>query len=730
MSVRLPGLAAHLVSLTTLCAAATAGAAQPRFFTLTDPTAFLAGELDGVSVDSNGHLRLAPAARELTDTATPFVWALASDGRDTLYAGTGNEGQVFRVRSGTSEPFFKADELEVHALAFGPDGRLYVGSSPDGKVYAVDAAGHGTTFCDPAEKYIWALAFDPQGRLLVATGGESRLHRVERDGRSEVLFASPETHFTALAVDAAGRTYLGSAPGGVVYRIEAPGRAFVLADTPFSEVKALDVGPGGAVYAALFDGSQAPAAPSPTATVAGDAQVTVSETFTLPAVVVNASATTGAVTSTSAGARGALMRFHDGDVETLWTSAEDAPHALLAQADGALVGTGDKGRLLRVGDDQAWTLLANFGAQQITALTRLPDGAAGLATSNAGKLFRLEARAREQGTFTSAALDAGGVASFGRVRWDALPAEGTRVEVRTRSGNTQSPDGTWSDWSDAYAQAAGSPATSPKARYAQMRATLRGSDGRSPRLDGLGLAYLQRNLRPQVSALTVHPAGQIFPKPIAVTGEVEVLGLERVDADAEEAAQSAQNAAMALNPYGRKLLRRGIQTLSWKAEDPNQDALLFELAFRRVGESRFRLLRAGLREPVYAWDTTALPNGRYVVRVTARDEASNPPDLALSGARESAPFEIDNTPPTLSASTSGARVRLQARDDGSAIARAEYSLNGQPWIPIYPQDGMCDSLEETFTIQPALPTGTGPHVLVMRVSDTLGNLASVEVELP
>ncbi len=736
MSVRTPGRLRRHACAMTLLAALTAHASQPRFFDLEGPAPFLAGELDGLAVDSDGHVRLAPATREVFDTATPYVWALVADARGTLYAGTGNEGQVFRVRDGKGEPFFKADELEIHALALGPDGRLYVGSSPDGKVYVVDASEQGTTFFDPPEKYIWALAFDAEGRLLVATGGDARLHRVTRDGRGEVLFASPESHFTALALGASGRTYLGSAPGGVIYQLEAPGKAFVLADTPFGEVKALDTAPDGTLYAALFEGGAASAsvaAPPTVATSTGAAQVTISETFTLPTVVVSASASTGAVSSTTAGAKGAVMRFHDGDAETLWTSSEDAPHALLARPEGVLVGTGDKGRLVDVGHDQSWALRLSFGAQQVTALARLPGGALALSTSNAGKLFQVEASPRQQGTFTSLALDAGGVSSFGRVRWDVLAADGTQVELRTRSGNTQAPDGTWSDWSAAYARADGTPAQSPKARFLQVRATLHGNAGRSPQLEGLSVAYLQRNRRPQITSLTVHPAGQIFQKPIAVTGEIEVLGLERAEGDAEEAEQTAQNTAMALNPYGRKLLRRGIQTLSWKAEDANQDTLLFDLAFRRVGESRFRPLRQGLREPVYAWDTTALPNGRYVVQVTARDSAANPPALALGSARESTPFEIDNTPPLLAATlVTGppARVRLLARDDGSAILRAEYALDGQRWVEIYPQDGLCDALEETFEIGPALPASAGPHVLVMRVSDSLGNIASTQVELP
>lgn len=722
-----------------LCAAR-AGASQPQFFKIEGAADFLSGELDGLSVDSDGHVSLAPAADEVFDTATPYVWSLVADVKGTLYAGTGNEGRVFRVRDGQGEPFFKADELEIHALAAGPDGRLYVGSSPDGKVYAVDAAGQSRVFFDPPEKYIWALAFDPQGRLLVATGADARLHRVNRDGQGEVLFTSPETHFTALAVDRDGNAYVGSSPGGVITRVDPAGKAFVLADTAFSEVKALDVGADGTLYAALF-AAEAGAAPVPSAappspaTVTGEATVTITETFAVaPSAGPLATTQATAQPPSAGGVKGAVLRLAAGDVETLWSSADDAPHALAATGQGALVGTGDKGKLFRVRDDQTWAMLAAFPAQQVTALARVTGGGVALATSNAGKLHLVGALPRPRGTFTSAARDTGTVSSWGRVRFEARLAEGTQVQVQTRSGNTQSPDNTWSDWSAALTQAEGAAAGSPKARFLQVRATLQGSGGRSPRLDGVSAAYLQRNLRPQVTSLTVHPPGEVFQKPISVTGEIEVLGLDAPDTDADDRGQAASSAAaMALSPYSRKVLRRGIQTLSWKAEDPNQDALVYDVSYRRAGDSRFRPLREGLRDPVYAWDTTALPNGRYVVKVTARDAPANPPGLALEGAKESAPFEIDNTPPGIVAALVGrspARVRVTARDDGSLIRRAEYAVDGQRWSEVYPQDGINDSPEETYEVTPAMPATPGPHIVVVRVSDLLGNVASAQVEVP
>jgi hypothetical protein len=186
--------------VSALLVAPAAHAAAPQFWRIEGTRAFLEGELEGVSVDSEGRLRLGPAPRPLFDPEAPNAWCVARDSRGVLYLGTGNEGRVIRIENGAGSVLFDAEELGVHALAVGPDGRVYAATSPDGAVWAIDAAGKKSRFFDPAEKYIWALAFDDSGGLLVATGGEGRVYRVQKDGSATTLLASTETHILSLAV--------------------------------------------------------------------------------------------------------------------------------------------------------------------------------------------------------------------------------------------------------------------------------------------------------------------------------------------------------------------------------------------------------------------------------------------------------------------------------------------------------------------------------------------------
>jgi hypothetical protein len=281
----------------------------------------------------------------------------------------------------------------------------------------------------------------------------------------------------------------------------------------------------------------------------------------------------------------------------------------------------------------------------------------------------------------------------------------------------------------------GDAVTSERARFLQVKVTLHGSDGASPVLESVSAAYLQRNLRPQMQSITVHAPGEVFQKPLSLTGEIEILGLEPgalIDRSPTPAA-AARSALPPATSYSRKLYQKGVQTFSWKAEDPNGDTLSYEVQYRRVGETRFRVLRRDINEAVLAWDTTTVPNGRYVVRIAASDAPSNPEPLALTADRESDAFDVDNTPPVVAAQAvagSPARVRVQVKDDSSPVRRTEYSVDGGVWEEVHPTDGISDTTDESYEFTPAPLKGAGPHMVVVRSMDLLGNLSSARVELP
>src|SRR5215831_3711680 len=93
-------------------------ASSSKFFQAATQAEFLKGEVDNLSIDSQGRLVLGPATELIYETSAPFVWSLAVSSDGALFIGTGNEGKVFRIdEQGKGSIFFDAPEIEVHALA-------------------------------------------------------------------------------------------------------------------------------------------------------------------------------------------------------------------------------------------------------------------------------------------------------------------------------------------------------------------------------------------------------------------------------------------------------------------------------------------------------------------------------------------------------------------------------------------------------------------------------------
>ncbi|HEY2435126.1 MAG TPA: hypothetical protein VGI12_20825 [Vicinamibacterales bacterium] len=726
-----------IAAAAAVAASALLSASTATFWTVSTQADFLKGDVDNLSIDGDGRVFPGPAITQIAETAAPFIWTLLAGPDGTLWAGTGNEGQVLKVgRDGKTSTFFDAPEIEVHAIAPAPNGGLYVGTSPDGRIYEVAADGTSKTFFDPDDKYIWALAVGPDGTLFAATGEKGNIYRITPDGKGALFYKTNTTNVVSLAVDRAGNLLAGTESPGRIFRIDRNAKAFVLLDSSFKEIHALRLAADGTIYAAAFSGtpggddrSGSINLSAPDVAPSRAPVPTVSAEITGITVVDATGVTSGPVTSSrSRSPKGAIIRIRaDGLWDTLWEATDDWPFDVLIDNDGSLlVGTGKEGKVFRLsGDPARATLLTRAAARQVTALVRDPSGRVVGATSNPGRIFALSSGRAASGTYESDVRDAGTVATWGAIRWRASASPGD-VEIATRSGNTANPDETWSTWSAAYTTSSGQKITSPNARYLQWRAVLK----QSAVLTSVTAAYLPRNLRPIVTSITVHPPGAVFQRPFS-TGELEIAGFEENTSDGRgPQQQTSSNAGVPPPPapaLGRKIYQKGLQTFVWKADDDNDDRLQFDVFYRREGESSWKPLKRGLWDPILVWDTTSVPDGTYYVKVAASDAPSNSPDTALVGELESVSFDVDNTPPVVelqpSARVNGKpTVKFIVRDEQSAVSRVEYSLDGSRWRVAYPVDGIADSRKEEFVV--TLEESDGGRSVIIRATDAMNNVAT------
>ncbi|HEV3469077.1 MAG TPA: hypothetical protein VG148_07130 [Pyrinomonadaceae bacterium] len=737
-SLRVNGLL--LLLITFVLSAAPVRAGGPVVWETNSRAELLNGDARGVSVTDTGALMLAPRLAQVFDTEQAYVWATAVDAAGNVFLGTGHDGRIFRVGSdGQGRLLYDAAELDVTALAAGADGALYAGTSPDGKVYRVAADGRAEVFFDPPEKYIWSLAALRDGALAVATGDTGRLYRVRAAGarpEESLLVDLNETHVISLAVDATGNLLAGTDPGGLVLRVTPDGKAFALFDSPLREIHSLAVAADGSVYAlALSEAASGPRAPSTPAAAStqpvGAAGGAVTGTVTtIDETGAQVTQFGGQVQQPQArsrnelqNARSAVFRvMPDGGTDVLWSSPTVTAFAVAAapQAGSVLVGTGDKGRVYSVTDDGRDTLLVQSSEDQISSLV-VRGREVYAASSNQGKLFRFAGDPVAEGTYESPVRDARFVARWGRIWWRGRG----EVGLQTRTGNTERPDVTWSEWSAPYREPSGAAVASPRARFIQWRAVLRAAPGGAgeARVEDVSIAYLPRNVAPEVLAIQALPVG------VALLPAVQVP----LDPSVEAAGLDPSLIGVPAQIPPRRTFQRGAVSLQWQAEDRNGDQLEYTVFYRAAGDSTFHLLKDNLRDNFVSVDGATLGDGRYVFKVVATDAPENALGQALTGERVSEPVDVDSTPPSVRVggepqAGAGGRVsvRFTVEDARGMVKRADVSLNSGEWLAVFPEDGIADSPRETYLVELPLPAA-GEHIISLRAFDAGGNVGSARI---
>src|SRR6266850_1392479 len=180
-----------LVALVVTLTALNSYAVAPQFWRTRSAEDYLSGDVEGFAVTSRGELRAGPSVRKIASFTDPFVLSQTTAPNGDRYFGTGNDGKVYRLRGTELKLLYTAPEPEIYALAFRDDA-LYVGSSPNGKIYRVDPAdGKGFSFYDPKQAYIWNLLVAGNGDLLIGTGVDGKLFRVTPKGEGKLLFDAP-----------------------------------------------------------------------------------------------------------------------------------------------------------------------------------------------------------------------------------------------------------------------------------------------------------------------------------------------------------------------------------------------------------------------------------------------------------------------------------------------------------------------------------------------------------
>jgi hypothetical protein len=677
----------RLLLLAAVLWAGHAGAVGTRTFELDSIEKLSGGDLKGTSVSSDGIVRAGWTLGNVALSDTSAVWSLVPFADGVLVGVT--DGKVIRVAADHATVFADTSAAAVTALAIGGGTTVFAGTIPDGRIFKV-SQGKAELFATlPDVHNIWALAYDKvRGDLFAAVGPDGRVFRIAANGAAAVYLATDEPNLVSLALGANGEIFAGSSGRGLLYRITGPGRASVIYDFPgdtATEVRAIAQAKSGSLY--VLD-NEYTEPPDPTKRTVTSGRIAAAQT----------------TAARPKPGKGALYRFDPKDRPEKMMHHDEFHYMSLALDDAGrpYVGTGLEGRVYTVDDSHVVTLVCDTDERQVGALLVMGGGkvpvSGFVASSDPAVVHRILGRGGVDSVWTSKPLDAGLRARFGHLSWRASGA----IELSTRTGNTALPEATWSEWSVPVANAA--PIPSPPGRYLQVRA--RWSGDPAAELSDVIVPFVTENVRPVV---------------------LEVGAQPRTTSTPHESKEGLPTSG------GEPPKHDSVVKVSWKVDNPDNDQLRYRVAFRREGQNQWRdVVRP---EEVFTksevdWETLALPEGKYRLRVEASDEIANPPETVQKHALESAPVVVDNTPPVFRALTlTGRRLRARVTDGMGPIVRVELTVDGKlEWRPLAAADGVFDGPDEEVDSDVSSLVPPGSHIVAVRAFDEAGNAVTQELE--
>ena len=676
-----------------LLAAGPASGSDTQWWITDSPADHAKSESRGVVVGPDGTLELGPQATSVLAESLNVIWAIAVM-KDGSVALGGERGRIDRwTESGGIKPWVRLPVGQVLSLARDGDG-LVAGTAPDGVIYRIGARGDTTLLARTGERYVWGLAPGANSSWYAATGTKGRLLEIE-GGKSRVVLDTDESNLVSLIGDGAGGVYAGGDSKGRVIRVRRDGSVRTVFDAAEDEVRALALGADGALYAAALSATAVSEEPEEGGPKPEPAKSAVS------------------------GGRAVVYRIlPDSAAAAYWSSPQPFVYALAGTPKGVLAATGNRAGLYSIERAHTSTQWLAAPQGQITALAADRQGRIFAASSNPGALWRVGPGRAARGELLSSTLDAKRVARFGKILWRG-EARGGRVELETRSGNTDAPDTTWSEWRGGSAPPEGFRILSPPARYLQWKIVLIGGE---PRVESVEAAWREQNLPPRIEEVTVAPQGGSFR-------EGDLLPRSEPVTQTLPSGQKVEySLAPSPNPVPLRALptwARGLRTVQWRATDPNGDALRFKLQVRTEPHGSWIKLGEDLEAAAFTWDTNALPDGRYRLKVIATDEPGNAIGEERTVETLSEPFSVDNSPPSVTAleargERSGIQVVARAEDRTSALSRIEVALDDGNWRPATPEGGLTDDREVSITAR-LDDVKAGEHTVSVRAVDLAGN---------
>ncbi len=606
------------------------------------------GTLKNLAVSPKGDLFAAPAVKILGHFKENNLLSITGF-KGAQYVGTADPGRIYKVANGKKVLFFNPKTMGVLSMASLSNGDLLAGTM-NGRIFWLNSKGKIIHWYHLPEKYIWDIV-PYRKKIYIAAGNPSgvvyELNLLAPSHPPVLLAKTEESHITAIYPEK-HYLYAGTANNGLLLRIYPDGVVQTVADLNAQEILSLTGNSAGDLYIG----------------VSGNGMI--------------------------------YCLSPDGSLRLL-TQLPSQDITWLGERKGNLfAGTGIPARLYAVQSDGSVSLLwdgsPSHKSMPEIGLKGNKSGKDFIVSGNSSSLFHFSEKEFKKGVFLSQILDAGNGSLWGRLLWYGKTPPGSRILVKTRTGNTPFPDSTWSSWSSPYPSSGKTILSS--GRYLQFKVSLfRDSEGRSPVMKGVQLFWKPENLPPVINVL--------LPK----SGDV-------IDS--------------------KSLLRGTLQ-------DAEGNTLLFEIWTERKGIEK-KVYSNLFSTPVKGVTPFMIPlsfihqNGILNLKILVSNSPSNLPGNILKKEMTIKNLTFDSTTPEVVLTkiyTRNQTLHLQGKayDFGSYVKNIQVRMNEGPWFETVPENGIFDSKKERFYFNfSGIPVSTIKQIQV-RASNAAGNQFTVTKQL-
>jgi len=705
--------------------------------------------LKGLATRSDGRILPGPVFTDLNGPKLgEILWTLKSSGKNRFLVGTGPNGKVQEVafnpkdNSYTAKEIADVEETQVMSLLPLADDVVLLGTSPTAAIYVLRDGKIVARVPLPADSVFDFLAL-PDGSVLAATGNPGKIFRldVKKLTKAGIIAgkAEDDTHLAErgialfgevrdrnvrkLARLTDGRIVAGSSPKGNVYSFAAAGGAplFLQENRDAEVVDLLPTEDGGFYAGIVFNG--------------GDGQ-RIARGGEAKDETRDRDRDRDTPKPTFPG-RSTVVRFSaDSFPETVLSKGGLSLYRVVKHDDWLLLTAGEQGDAFGYDPAARRSLtFAGSASSQLSDVATLGDGRFLLLRNNAPGLAVLAFSPASQRELETKRIDLGQASELGALRFSRLRGldfSALKVEASTNYGADELEG--WSPWTELKLRDDAFQADGLRGRYVRYKLSLAGKSA-DFQIDKATQYHLPQNRRPSLSDFRIFPPNQgIIPVPEPPPSAVATLGQmlfpNQRDRDNKDDAPDRRKGSF-LN--SQVVPAPGTQIVYWVVNDSDGDGLAYTFSIRAEKSEEWTDLAVRTTESFVQFETSALPEGLYLTRLTVTEQAPRPAAQRLSYTFETDNLLVDHTAPTITAvdakrASGNLVISVTGRDALSMLDGAEFSLNnGTHEIVTHPADGVLDGREETFTIEiPDVKTSNATSVEII-LYDQSSNATTVRV---